>query len=290
MKFTNHMRLSEPIVKALSYDSYDSAGSDLTATQIIDSPQIKQLRLKYDDEITEDVSDRLWSAFGTAIHLMFENATDETDQHISEERIFYEYEGWKLSGAVDLQVQMPDGTWQLHDYKTTSVWSVIYGKDDWHKQLNVLRWLAEKSKGIEVSGLKIVAVLRDWSRKKSETTSNYPMSPIIEIEIPLWDYEELEVYIHSRVESHKQASINLFMGDPLPACSDEERWLKPTTYAVKKGKNKRAVRVFDNEDEASAFLKKQDSTHYIEERIGEATRCQENYCRVAEFCEQFRSI
>ena len=38
MKFTNHMRLSEPIVKALSHDSYDSAGSDLTATQIIDSP------------------------------------------------------------------------------------------------------------------------------------------------------------------------------------------------------------------------------------------------------------
>ena len=78
----------------------------------------------------------------------------------------------------------------------------------------------------------------------------------------------------------------------LPLCSDLERWARPSTWAVKKTANKRAMRVFDSEAEAEKYFKEKnlDNKHSIEERIGKNIRCEADYCGVARWCDQFEAI
>ena len=94
---------------------------------------------------------------------------------------------------------------------------------------------------------------------------------------------------------HQEAQINFDIHEHLPLCSDEETWRKNNSWAVKKKKLKRAIKVFDNEKSALSFqeeyqkhrLHPNDATE-IEFRGGEYTRCEGNYCSVAEFCNQFK--
>jgi hypothetical protein len=72
MKITNKHNLPEPIYRALTEDNYSRGNSDLSVTQLIDSPRIRILKHRHNDEITEDASEMLWSVLGTAVHTMFE--------------------------------------------------------------------------------------------------------------------------------------------------------------------------------------------------------------------------
>jgi hypothetical protein len=287
MRVTNNHNLPEPIYRALTQDNYSRGNSDLSVTQLIDSPRIRILKHRHNDEITEDASEMLWSVLGTAVHTMFEQ--HEPDGHVVEERLFAEVDDWVISGAIDLQRSESDGTITILDYKCTSVWSVIFGKIEWVKQLNFYGWLAEKNYPDKpVSGLKIVAVLRDWQRSKAGE-DNYPEAPIVIVDIPLWSPEERERYVRDRVKAHQDADWIDFDGEqPLPFCSDEERWKKADRYAVKKKGAKRAVRVLDSEEDALAFIGDQSGLE-IELRAGQFTRCKDNWCRVAQWCEQYEN-
>ena len=66
-----------------------------------------QLKRKHWNEIETDASEMVWALFGSAVHNILEHGKD--DHHIVEERIFAEHEGWKLSGAIDLQEVEEDG-------------------------------------------------------------------------------------------------------------------------------------------------------------------------------------
>jgi hypothetical protein len=175
MNITNHTALPEPVFQALTRSDYTKGGSNRSVTQLIDSPRVRILRKENDERISEDVADMLWSVLGTAVHKMFED--NEVEGHISEERLYAEVENWIISGAIDVQRGEADGKVTVLDYKCTSAWSVIYGKPEWDKQLNFYAWLVEHCKEIEVGKLQIVAVLRDWQRKKAEVDSHYPQAP-----------------------------------------------------------------------------------------------------------------
>ena len=153
--FTNLHNLPDPVVRALSDDKYDSGQVNSSVTTLIDSPQVKILNRKHKNDITVDVSERLWSVLGTAVHTMFEDYA--TGDYLSEERLFAEVNGWKISGAIDIQKAEKDGTVSILDYKCTSVWSVIFGKSSWEQQLNFYAWLVQQCKGLEVSKLQILA-------------------------------------------------------------------------------------------------------------------------------------
>jgi hypothetical protein len=58
---------------------------------------------------------------------------------------------------------------------------------------------------------------------------------------------------------------------------------------MKKGR-KSAVKLFDDQQHAELFIKNQESATalYIEHRVGEDIRCEENFCGVAEFCDQYK--
>ena len=106
--FTNIQNLPEPVVKALSSDDYSSGAVNSSVTTLIDSPQIKILSRKHQDDISYDVSERLWSVLGTAVHNMFEDHA--SGDYLSEERLFTEVIGWKVSGDIYIQKAEKEGT------------------------------------------------------------------------------------------------------------------------------------------------------------------------------------
>tara|TARA_R100001015_G_scaffold8156_2_gene3183 strand:+ start:279 stop:989 length:711 start_codon:yes stop_codon:yes gene_type:complete len=233
--------------------------------------------------LEEDISEKLWSVLGTAVHKVFEDHSGE--DVISEERLFVEVDGWVISGAIDLQDA--DGP---SDYKCTSVWAVIHDKVEWEYQLNAYAWLMRHAKGVHSKKLSIIAVMRDWNRRQAEASPDYPQAPIATLDISMWSDEKQDAFMDHRIELHKDAEFRNLVDDRLPDCTDEERWTKPSTYAVKKGTNKRAVRVLDSLEDAESYIKDNelDNKHHVEHRLGEYTRCAGNWCRVADFCDQWQ--
>lgn len=284
MKLTNKHGLPEPVVKALTRNEYSRGESNRSITQLIDSPRVRILRQEHWDELTEDVADKLWAVLGTAAHKMFEE--NVTEGHLAEERVFLDIEGWTISGAVDVQKMSDDGV-VIYDYKTTSVWSVIYGKPEWELQLNCYASLIRRSKGHNVKALKIIAICRDWNRRDAEEKKDYPNAPIVEIDVPLWEPSKQDEYLDERVKIHQQAEFKRLTGDELPECSSGERWEKPSKWAIMKKGLKRAVRVYDSQEEAAQNL---EQGQLIEFRPGESTRCTGDWCRVSQWCDQFQKI
>ena len=288
MKVTNKFNLPQPVVTALNKDDYDSGGSHRSITQLIDSPRVSILRKEFDEDRTEDVSDKLWSVLGTAVHKMFEDTA--SGDYISEERIHTKHSNWDISGAIDLQLIEPDGV-TLIDYKCTSVWSVIFDKPEWHNQLNAYAWLVRRSRGLSVKTLQICAVLRDWKQRDAESKQDYPKAPLVVIDIPVWDDEKQDEYMDGRIKLHSEAEFARLTGERLPPCSTQERWGRDPTYAVKKDGRKTAVRVFNSDNEARAYIgtiTKDQKKHSVEHRPGEMTRCKQDWCGVAMWCDQYQ--
>lgn len=280
MKLTNKHNLPEPVVKALTRNEYTRGASNRSITQLIDSPRIRILRQEHWDDMEEDVSEKLWAVLGTAAHKMFEDTAE--GQFISEERVFLEVEGWTISGAIDVQHVEADGI-TIIDYKTCSVWSVIMGKPEWERQLNCYASLVRRSKNFPVKSLKIIAIMRDW--KSNSRDADYPPSPIMEIDIPMWSEEEQDKYLDGRVHLHQQAEFDRLVGGNLVPCSGEEMWEKPAKYAIKKKGNKRALKLYESHGEAQEALQ---PGQLIEVRPGERTRCTANWCRVNAWCDQYQ--
>ncbi len=286
MKITNQHNLPEVVFNALTFSDYTKGDSLLSVTQLIDSPRVSQLQRQHDDEIEQDAVDFLWSRFGTSVHQMFEAAVHGADC-ISEERLFAEVNGWKISGAIDLQHLTHDGV-IVSDYKVTSVWSVINDKQEWHKQLNCYAWMVRHAKQLPVKQLRIIAILRDWSRRKAEEGGNYPDSPIKMITIPMWSESDQDNYVQERVALHQEADFEFATGGELPKCDAHERWDKPTVFAVQKKGRVRAIKLHTVEDDAVAHAESLGAGHFVDKRTGESTRCLQNWCRVNEWCEQWK--
>tara|TARA_R100001594_G_scaffold24026_2_gene47101 strand:+ start:12415 stop:13308 length:894 start_codon:yes stop_codon:yes gene_type:complete len=291
VKTTNKFNLPTPVALALSQEHYTRGESDRSVTQLIDNPRPQILNRTHYSELEEDVTDRLWSVFGTAVHNIFESHADV--EYLAEERLFADVNGWTISGAIDVQKSNEDGTIQVVDYKVTSVWKIIYsvmkGVPDrnWQLQQNFYAWLVETVKDVKVDKLTIIAVLRDWKESdKDRKGSDYPESPIMAIDLPLWDFETRDNYVKDRVEFHQSAEFSHMTGEELPLCEDDERWLKAPQFAVKKPRNKRAERVFETQEEAEAFLDNK-SGMLIEERKSEPIRCM-RYCHAAPYCSQHK--
>ena len=286
MMLTNDQNLPEPVFKALSSDTYSRGVSNSSVTTLIDSPQVKILARQFSDDIKSDVADRLWAVLGTAVHIMFEGHAD--GNYLAEQRLTTEVKGWKISGAIDIQKTEEDGSVTILDYKCTSVWSVIYGKESWAHQLNMYSYLVRKEKGLDVSGLKIVAILRDWKQSEAEFKPDYPKSPIMVIDVPLWSNSEQDAYVLKRVEAHQQAEYDYINGDRIAPCTDEERWLRKSKWAVMKKGRKRAIKLYDEEQEAQEHMDRLGAGHELHFRKGEPVRCLK-YCPVALFCPQFQT-
>lgn len=292
VKLTNKFGLPRTIVNAMERDTYTMGAARMSVTGLLKPPRIGMLYKQHHDKIERDVTDGIWALFGQALHAILERGGDE--EHIPEERLFAEVRGWIISGQIDLQKFVRPFV-KIIDYKSTSAYAVMNEKREWVEQLNVYRWLVETATPHRVSGLGICAFVRDWSRHRAAENTEYPQAPTIMIDIPLWSFAEAAAFVEERVRIHQAAITSSDMGDELPECTDEERWMRPDKWAVKKTGNKRAIKVHDTHEEAQQhlanLLKKtanEDKPAFIiEHRKSEPIRCTGDYCHVSAWCSQY---
>jgi len=280
MKITNKHGVPENLVTLASREYYTKGKSQYSVTELLSPPRVKRLREKHNENIEQDVADMLWQMLGSALHVVFERS--QTPGYITEERIFLEVDGVTLSGQIDVQHETKEGI-TLIDYKFTSAWAVMQDKVEWEEQLNVYAWLLSKAKNKPVIGLKICAMIRDFSRH--DKRDDYPDAPIHMIDIPLWDMEVTEKFVKERLHQHQLSKMQIELGEDLPPCSEIERWMSETVYAVRREGRKTAIRVFKSIEEANELAVKEKG--YVEKRSGEPKRCTGNFCGVAEYCDQF---
>jgi hypothetical protein len=284
MKLTNKFNLPETFVNVIKRPQYSKGSSEISVTEILSPPQLVLLRRQHQEDIEQDAADMVWSLFGSAVHNILEHGKD--DHHIVEERLFTTFEGWSISGAIDLQ-EMIDGKVLIADYKVTSAWTVQQEKQEWIDQLNLYAWLVERVKGEKVAGLQIIGIVRDWSRREAVLKDTYPQAPIVTLDIPLWSQEDREAFVKQRLSMHNEANFAAVSG-LMPQCTSEEMWEKKTTYAVMKEGGKRAKKVFEIKEDAAVFAGQQKDSHYIETREGGRTRC-ESFCQASPFCKQYQT-
>lgn len=288
---TNNHNLPQTLVNLAKRDTYTRGSARISVTELIGAPQIRLIRQEKQSEIVTDVSEMLWALLGRAMHSVVEQGADE--QHIAEERLFAEVAGWRLSGGIDLQIlgSASDGGQEvaLSDYKMTTAWAVMNPKPDWERQLNCYAYLIEKTRGWTVTGLTINAIVRDWSRHEAERREGYPKIPLVVLPQTLWTPEAREAYVTERMKIHQDAERAFDWGEPVPECTDEERWFKPGKLAVMREGRVRALKLFETNEREQAEEYAKENKGYVEERRGENTRC-ESFCKVAPWCNQFKAI
>jgi len=282
MKITNKFNLPETILNVLARPTYSKGKANISATELINSPRIVQLKRMHWNEIEEDASSMVWSLFGSAVHNILEHG--KADNHIVEERVHVLHEGWNISGAIDLQEIYEDGI-VINDYKTTTAWAVQNDKPEWEEQLNIYAWLLQKAKNKPVKALRIVAIVRDWSARDAVNREGYPQAPIVILDQMLWPFERAELFIDERLKAHGEAYFESETDGNIAECTPEEMWEKPTTWAVIKVGGKRAKSLHDTKEDATHALNQLGKDYFIDVRAGERTRCM-SYCSVRDFCSQ----
>lgn len=288
MKLTNALNLPAAIVNAIANDGYSRDGADLSVSQLIAPPRKVELERRHADELVEDASDRIWALVGQAVHEILRRS--ETDA-LTETRLFirsFDSAGrpWMVSGAFD---RLACTHAVLADYKVTSVWAVKNGyKIEWEQQVNIYAFML-RMHGYWVDRLQIVAILRDWRKSEAlKYPNSYPNHQVAVIDLPMWTDEQCHAFVRDRVEAHRAAR------ETLPLCTDDERWGKPTTYAVMKDGAQKALKVCETQAEAEAFIAEKAKSPKakmdilrVDVRPGEFLRCT-GYCAAAPFCSQYQ--
>lgn len=323
---TNQHALPAAIVEAIRRDDYTRGESDISVSQLVAPPRLVALAERHRHEIVEDASDMLYRLMGKAMHRVLEFAAADA---ITEERLFLEVcehhtfpviapvdmanpdrvpccpHSWLVSGQFDnLTLQETTaGGWHLTDWKFGSLWGYKNGvKAEYEAQLNLYALLLRKH-GFEVGVLTLGAIYRDWSKMAAQRDSEYPQVGAQEFPVRLWSADEAEAYLLDRVQAHQAARR------VLPECTADERWERPTKWAVMKDGRQSALRLLDTPHDADAWavtsgiadaieepntgqaLAMLHKGYRIEERPGAAIRCG-NYCEVGMngFCEQWNAI
>lgn len=276
MRITNRNNLPAPLVSAVSNQRRPRADA-ISVTELIGPPQIRQLQLEHWDELEEDASDRMWATMGTLMHKLLEGHAG--DGHLSERTLStWVEEDYIVTGTFDL-LRDEDGT--LFDYKFVSVWTTMDGiKPEWEQQLNCYAELLRRE-GVAVSALRVVAIYRDWTKSKS-FEHGYPGSQVAVFEVPLWTCETASQFLAERVRLHVAAEEGKAV-----ACTPEERWARPTRYALMRRGRTKAIKLYDDPEAARVEACMPDL--YVQERPGASVRC-ESYCRVSAFCSQFAAM
>lgn len=324
MTLTNEHGLPEPLVAAIRNDEYSRGDSDISVTELIGPPRIRQLRLKHETHMSEDASERLWSLIGKIGHKILQHGAGD-GAHRGE----LEYVRTVLSRALVL----------LDDAKESQLFDLI---DAAYKSVDVLlpeqsagalvehRFFMERE-GMRISGqvdyLPATREIDDYKFTSYHTAKNGPKPEWIEqlntyrllahvngvtvnklriiaiyrdwskmaAQRSQHDYPQAQVHVFNlpvwSIEDAEQFVVGRVMlhkaaAAILPECNADERWEKPARFALMQKGRKRAIKLYDTEAEATAAITNPKHQH-VEDRPGEWVRC-ENYCPVAPYCSQFR--
>jgi hypothetical protein len=278
MKITNKNNLPAPIVNAINSTQYvGDISADFSATGLLKPAYQSKLQREHAGQLTADVSDMLWTTYGSAMHSLLERANVDVADVLVEERLSCVVNGKKITGQADIYYQ-DNGKFVIADLKTTSIWSVIHESsfDDWTAQLNIYAYLFRQA-GMKVDELRVWVLAKDWSASKARFDKGYPQSAFINIKLALWDENRQLGFIIRMIDNHANND---------KPCTTDDRWEKPTMYAAMKAKAKRAVKLFDNETNAKSFIA-DGKADRVDIRPGQRTRC-EGYCNVSAFCPDYQ--
>lgn len=280
MKITNVNNLPQSLVNATSVEEHNKPGC-ISATTLLKG--VKQIILEHRhwDELEDDVSNRCWSLFGTAVHKLLEESNPNA---FTEEHFEFDVGGKTVTGQVDLY-DMEEKC--ITDYKTASVWKIVFKSfDDWKRQGLIYAWLL-RHEGLEVKRCRFIAMLRDWSASEAKKKPEYPQSQIYEytFDVTKTDLTEIGMFITKKIEDITNAEK--LSDNDIPPCSEEERWAKPTTYAVMKEGRKTALKVCNTLGEANTYKSNAGAGCYVEVRPGSSPRC-ENYCLCCNHCNFYK--
>ena len=194
MKFTNRYNLPSVFERFERGHQHTKDGAKYSVTTLIDSPRISRLRALHAQQLTEDISDRTWAILGTAVHEILQSGAE--DNQVVEQRLHATISGVSVSGQIDLQTPHQGGM-LLSDYKTTKAFTLQAnpsGKAEWTNQLSCYSALASLN-DIVVTGVEVIAIIRDWSAAGAERSADYPKAPIVRITLPLWDKDKAYEYL-----------------------------------------------------------------------------------------------
>ena len=281
MILTNHLNLPEQIVNAVKKDDYNNNGT-YSATTLLKDPKEIILFNRHKDEITEDVSEHVYSLLGTSVHYILEKA-EEGENQFKEERLYYKFGDDTISGKFDFYDMEEE---MLGDYKVTTVYKYLLGDNEHYRfQLLTYAYLLRKN-GFPCKGGKIYQIFRDWQRSKAKFDKSYPQKPVNVITFRFYDkdFAYIENEIQQRLANiHKYED---FADDEIPICSKENRWATDDKFAVMKKGRKSAMRVLNSKEEAEEWMKN-NGGEFIQERPAESRKCVD-YCSCCEFCNFWR--
>ena len=123
---TNCANLPAPLVQAVTRHPRERVPKRISVTELIMPPQIRALRLKHEEEITEDAQDMIWSLLGTLLHGVLEGHAKGLEDTITEEALEMKVGDWTVVGHYDLSELILEHE-LLSDWKLTSVWSMKDG-------------------------------------------------------------------------------------------------------------------------------------------------------------------
>lgn len=282
MKITNKLNLPDMLQRAVEKE-YEYRDKRYSITSLLDPDRVLMLKRRYNDKIEQDVSECIWMLFGTVTHYALETGIECRENEYVEEHLEHTFDnGYTLSGIIDHVEDFID------DYKTTSVWTVIYGSNNehWKKQLQMGAYLHYKEHGKWINKGRIIAILKDWNKR--DVKGDYPTLPVKVIHFDLGTPEEIEKWILDRFKTIEK--LEQMADNELPLCTDEERFNSGDKWAVKKKTYKKAFKVYDNLEEARELLitleQKYPGEYEIEERPGEDKKCM-NYCSCCDFCPYY---
>lgn len=282
MRITNQMGMPEAFVNFVSKVRHNAPGT-LSATTLLQGDKQIVLYDRHFDELEEDAADLTWATFGTAFHTVMESQADDA---FKEESFEVQVDNWKVTGRVDrydLEKEV------LEDWKTASVWKVIYQSfDEWKAQGLTYAWLMKQA-GLNVQKCRFVALLKDHSKTEAKRRADYPQKPVYvyEFDVTEEDLEATEARIRAKIKSVTEAYK--LEDDDIEPCTEEERWATATKYAVMKEGRKTAVKVCDDYASAEAYIRDILPAGKIEVRPGESKRCMD-YCPCAQFCNFYKSL
>ena len=280
MKITNRANLPAPFVR-MAEDEYEIKPKVFHVTELLKPVREILLKRRYHDELELDCSDSTFMVLGKGVHAVLERYS-EGESEFAEERLNVELEnGYSVSGAIDLYDMAKA---EVVDYKTASVWKVIYQDyDDWRKQGLTYAWLLHKN-GFPCKSVVFYAILKDWSKTKAKVDGTYPQSPIVKVEFDTSAVAWVEELVRTKIDE-----IAFYENKPdeeLPLCSEEDRWNEGDKYAVMKNGRKTALRVLDSQEEAETY-KAQNGGDYIEVRQGTDKKCID-YCLCCTKCKYWQ--
>ena len=285
MKITNRLGLPEPIVRAVTPKKTPEnrrGGADISVTELIGPPRVKQLQDLHWDDMVADVADLLYALQGTVVHDILKRNSSEGEYVEERLRMVVPVDGreWVVSGQFDL---ITSGVRELMDYKTTSVWRRIFGAPEWEEQLNVYRLLLLENEKQDVVSVKNVLLYRDWSESEARRSDNgYPADRAEVLIQRLWPVPKIRAFVEARLRAHSEK---------MPLCTKEEMIEKNAKLAVRVVGAKKALRLFDPDEQEAAdrfaieYQQQYPGKHLeYEDRPGERVRCSK-FCKVWQFCE-----